>query len=83
MAFNVTGPVEPNWYHLSMTWPKVTTIVNKQMLYLWTSQKLLTLPHQRLRLKLQLYSNVGNSYQWISSFLSDRHQKAVVDKIMF
>jgi len=56
-------------HHLSMTWPKVITVVNKLMLYLWI---LLKVPHKRLKLKLQWYDN---TYQWISSFLSDHHQK--------
>ena len=34
-----------------------------------------TVPHNRLRHKLQWYGIVGNTYQWISSFLSDHHQK--------
>ena len=34
-----------------------------------------TVPHDRLRHKLQCYGIIGNTYQWISSFLSDRHQK--------
>ena len=38
-----------------------------------------TVPHNRLRHKLQWYGIVGNTYQWISSFLSDRHQKVFVD----
>ena len=36
-----------------------------------------TVPHKRLRLKLQWYGIVSNTYRWISSFLSDRHQKLV------
>ena len=38
-----------------------------------------TVPHNRLRHKLQWYGVVGNTYQWISSFLSDCHQKVVID----
>ena len=38
-----------------------------------------TVPHNRLKHKLQGYGIVGNTYQWISSFLSDRHQKVVID----
>ena len=41
-----------------------------------------TVPHNRLRHKLQWYGIVGNAYQWISSFLSDRHQKVVIDNIL-
>ena len=35
-------------------------------------------PHNRLRHKLQWYGIyiVGNTYQWISSFLSDRHKSS-------
>ena len=40
-----------------------------------------TVPHKRLRSKLQWYGIVGNTYQWISSFLSDRHQKVVIDNV--
>ena len=40
-----------------------------------------TVPHNRLRHKLQCYGIVGNTYQWISSFLSDRHQKVVIDNV--
>ena len=40
-----------------------------------------TVPHKRLRCKLQWYGIVGNSYQWISSFLSDHHQKVVIDNV--
>ena len=40
-----------------------------------------TVPHKRLRFKLQWYSVVGNTYQWISSFLSDHHQKVVIDNV--
>ena len=40
-----------------------------------------TVPHNRLRHKLQWYGIVGNTYQWISSFLSDCHQKVVIDNI--
>ena len=38
-------------------------------------------PHNRLRHKLQWYGIIGNTYQWISSFLSDRHQKVVIDNV--
>ena len=40
-----------------------------------------TVPHNRLRHKLQWYGIIGNTYQWISSFLSDRHQKVVIDNV--
>ena len=40
-----------------------------------------TVPHKRLRFNLQWYGIVGNTYQWISSFLSDRHQKVVIDNV--
>ena len=30
---------------------------------------------------MQWYGIVGNTYQWISSFLSDRHQKVVIDNV--
>ena len=40
-----------------------------------------TVPHKRLRFKLQWCSIVGNTYQWISSFLSDQHQKVVIDNV--
>ena len=40
-----------------------------------------TVPHNRLRHKLQWYGIIGNAYQWISSFLSDRHQKVVIDNV--
>ena len=33
-----------------------------------------TVPHNRLRHKLQWYGIVGNIYEWISSFLRDRYQ---------
>jgi len=40
-----------------------------------------TVPHNRLRHKLQWYAIVSNTYQWISSFLGDRHQKVVIDNV--
>jgi len=40
-----------------------------------------TVPHKRLKLKLQWYGIVDNTYQWISSFLSDCHQKVVIDNV--
>ena len=40
-----------------------------------------TVPHKRLRFKLQWYGIVGNTYQWISLFLSDHHQKVVIDNV--
>ena len=33
-----------------------------------------SVPHQRLLSKLHGYGIRGNTYDWISSFLSDRHQ---------
>ena len=58
-------------------------MVNKLMLYLWPdiTKAFDTVPHKRLRFKLQWYGIVGNTYQWISSFLSDRHQKVVIDNV--
>ena len=35
--------------------------------------------HNRLLLKLSHYGIRGNTYNWISSFLKDRHQQVVVD----
>ena len=40
-----------------------------------------TVPHNRLRHKLQWYGIGGNTYQWISSFLSDRYQRVTIDNI--
>ena len=40
-----------------------------------------TVPHNRLRHKLQWYGIVGNIYQWISSFLRDRYQRVTIDNI--
>ena len=40
-----------------------------------------TVPHNRLRHKLQWYGIAGNTYQSISSFLSDHHKKVVIDNV--
>ena len=40
-----------------------------------------TVPHKRLIFKLQWYGIVANIYQWISLFVSDRHQKVVIDNV--
>jgi len=36
-----------------------------------------TVPHNRLRYKLQWYGVAGNIYQWISSFLNEHYQQVV------
>ena len=41
-----------------------------------------TVPHSRLRHKLQWYSIVGNIYQWISSFLRDCYQRVTIDNVL-
>ena len=38
-----------------------------------------TIPHNRLKLKLQWYGITGITIQWISSFLTTRHQRVVID----
>ena len=38
-----------------------------------------TVPHNRLKLKLQWYGITGITFQWISSFLAMRHQRVVID----
>ena len=38
-----------------------------------------TVPHNRLKLKLQWYGIAGTTFQWISSFLAMRHQKVAID----
>jgi len=40
-----------------------------------------TVPHNRLRHKLQWYGVTGNSYRWISSFLRDRYQRVTIDNV--
>ena len=38
-----------------------------------------TVPHNRLKLKLQWYGIIGTTFQWISSFLAMRHQRVAID----
>ena len=38
-----------------------------------------TIPHIRLKFKLQWYGITGITFQWISSFLAMRHQRVVID----
>ena len=38
-----------------------------------------TVPHNRLQQKLKWYSIIGNTYQWISAFLTNRYQRVVID----
>ena len=38
-----------------------------------------TVPHNRLKLKLQWYGITGITFRWISSFLAMRHQRVVID----
>ena len=38
-----------------------------------------TVPHNRLKLKLQWYGITGITLQWISSFLAMRHQRVVIN----
>ena len=37
-----------------------------------------TVPHNRLKLKLQWYGITGTTFQWISSFLAMRHQRVAI-----
>ena len=38
-----------------------------------------TVPHNRLRQKLKWYGIIGNTYQWISAFLTNCYQRVVID----
>ena len=38
-----------------------------------------TIPHNRLKFKLQWYTITGTTFQWISSFLTMHHQRVVID----
>ena len=38
-----------------------------------------TVPHNRLKLKLQWYGITGTTFQWILSFLTMLHQRVVID----
>jgi len=51
------------------------------VIFMDTAKAFDTVPHNRLRHKLQWYGIVGNTNCWISSFLSDRHQKVVIDNV--
>ena len=38
-----------------------------------------TVSHNRLKMKLQWYGITGKTFQWISSFLTMRHQRVAID----
>ena len=38
-----------------------------------------TVPHNRIKLKLQWYGITGTTFQWISPFLAMRHQRVAID----
>jgi len=56
-------------------------MVNKVINFMDIAKAFDTVPHKRLKLKLQCYGIFGNTYLWISSFLSDHHQKVVIGNI--
>jgi len=77
MDFSTTGLAKYNWF-LVMIYVKVTIVASLLMDIAKAFDKV---PHNRLKHKLQWYGVTGNTYQWISSFLRDRYQRATIDNV--
>ena len=77
MVFDITGPVKHS-YVVSFINDLAKSYDNgkqSDVIFMDIAKAFDTVPHKRLRFNLQWYGIVGNTYQWISSFLSERHQK--------
>src|SRR5664279_802390 len=63
-----------------MTGPRPSTLVSVLTLqYLTFSKAFDSVPHQRLLRKIESYGIQGNTLKWISSFLSSRRQRVVIN----
>ena len=85
MVSEVRGPAKPNWFNSSMVWlsnrDRALNRNHRQtdVIIMDFAKAFDKVPHRRLLYKLDYYGIRGSSHKWITSWLSGRSQKVVLD----